>query len=66
MTLDDDAVVDQLWRFVRPIINDCFKRMQPFLIQLGVGVDGLSLFYKDFHDSSDLLDFFQDQDAEGE
>ena len=46
VALHDDAVVDHLWRFVRPNINACHKRMQPSLLQLGVGIDEMSPFYK--------------------
>ena len=58
--LDDEPLVFILLSHVKPIINDCSRQMKPFLIRLGVDVDELSPFCKDFHGLSDLLGEFTD------
>ena len=57
---DKDPLVDTLWVYVRPIINDCAHNMKPFLNKLGVLEDELSPFCSDFDSVSNLLGVYND------
>ena len=52
---DKDPLVDTLWVYVRPIINDCARNMRPFLDKLGVSEDELSPFCREFDSVAELL-----------
>lgn len=52
---DVRAVAEQLWMTVRPINNNCTSHMKPFLRRLGVEVEEMSPFCRDFHTTAELL-----------
>ena len=54
----DDAVVDQLWDAVGPIINSTFPRMQGLLNRFGVRSEDMSPFLRHFNSPSDLLSVY--------
>ena len=54
----EDAVVDQLWAEVKPVINGMVARMKTLLCCFGVRTQELSTFLIYFDLPSDLLDFY--------
>ena len=51
----EDAVVDQLWTLVGPIINSLMKKMEHLLTRFVVKAADRSLFLRHFESPSDLL-----------
>lgn len=55
VTFDDDALVEVLWPYVKPIIDGCAEHMKGLLKRLGVNEMERSPFLRDFDTPADLL-----------
>ncbi len=60
VSFEDDALVDIVWPFVKPIINGCAERMKGLLDRLGVKEMDRSPFLRNFDTPADLLGVYKD------